>query len=160
MPDIDERNLMAARLRGRIVATAVTAPLFIVLAGCGGSSSGGDKDAGENPPATCPSGLDQPAATQPPSDVPTPEGADSAYEYFPQGATKVWNYSLDETPDDLATLRDSYDDALKSKGYEIEGTDQEEGHEAESEFKGAHEGTTNFRVLCDGKVVFRLKLTS
>jgi len=155
---------MTARLRGRFIASAVITPLFVLLAACGGSSSGGEEPGDEGEAgaanATCPSSITETASTPLPSDVPLPDGASDPYEYFAQGATKVWNVALDGSPDDLASLRDSYDDTLKGKGYEIEGTDAEAGFEAESEFKGAHDGTTNFRPLCKGKVVLRLKLTS
>ena len=77
-----------------------------------------------------------------------------------QGDTKVWYFAIEGGPGDLASLRDSYDQALQSKGYKIEGTDQEENAEAESEFSGAHDGTTNFRPLCKGKDVLRMKLNS
>jgi hypothetical protein len=155
---------MTAGLRGRFIASALIAPLFVLLAACGGSSSGGEEPGDENEAgaanAACPGDISKTASTPLPSDVPLPDGANDPYEYFAQGATKVWNIALDGTPDDLSSLRDSYDDTLKGKGYEIEDTDAEEGFEAESEFKGAHEGTTNFRPLCKGKVVLRLKLTS
>jgi hypothetical protein len=153
---------MTAHLRGRLMAPALAVPLAVMLAACGGSSSGGgDGDnEGNLANATCSSDINQTASTGLPSDVPAPDGASSPYQYFAQGATKVWFFALDGSPSDLASLRDSYDDTLKAKGYDIEGTDQEENAEAESEFKGAHEGTTNFRPLCKGKVNFRLKLTS
>jgi hypothetical protein len=141
------------------MAVAMLSPLIVSLAACGGSSSGGDKDAVGGAGA-CPSEISGTASQALPSDVPAPAGASAPYDYFPQGATKVWNFALDGSASDLVSLRDAYDDALTAKGYEIEGTDQEPGHEAESEFKGPHLGTTNFRALCTGKVVFRLKLTS
>jgi hypothetical protein len=150
---------MAALMRGRILAAAVTAPLLISLAACGGSSEG-DKGEGGNATKSCPSGIEDAASTQLPDDVPAPEGADTAYEYFPQGATKVWYFAVDGGVDELVSLRDAYNDALESKGYEIEGTDQEEEAEAEAEFKGPHEGTTQFEALCEGKVRVRVKLTS
>ena len=154
---------MTARLRGRLFAPALAIPLAAMLAACGGSSSGGgedkDKEAGAAN-AACPSDISKTASQALPSDVPAPDGASSPYESFSQGATQVWYFALDGSPSDLPSLRDSYDDTLKAKGYEIEGTDQEANAEAESEFKGAHEGTTNFRPLCTGKVNFRLKLTS
>jgi Flp pilus assembly protein TadD len=150
---------MTATLRGRIAVPAVLAPLVLVLAACGGSSSGGDADAG-SANAACPSNMTATASTPLPSDVPTPAGATSPYDYFPQGATKVWYFAIDGSPSDLASMRDTYDNTLTAKGYTIEGTDQEENAEAESEFSGPHAGTTNFRPLCTGKVVFRLKTTS
>lgn len=156
---------MTARLRGRFIASAVITPLFVLLAACGGSSSGGEEPGGDEGEAgaanaTCESSITETASTPLPSDIPLPDGASDPYEYFAQGATKVWNIALDGSPDDLTSLRDSYDSTLEGKGYEIEDTDAEEGFEAESEFKGPHEGTTNFRPLCKGKVVLRLKLSS
>ena len=153
---------MTALLRGRIAAPALVVPLAVLLAACGGSSSGGEGGGGEGGAATaaCSSDISQTASTPLPSDIPAPDGASSPYNYFAQGATLVWNFALDGSAADLPSLRDSYDNTLKAKGYEIEGTDQEENAEAESEFKGPHEGTTNFRPLCEGKVNFRLKVTS
>jgi hypothetical protein len=153
---------MTAHLRGRFLAPALALPLPVMLAACGGSSSGGgepDKEAGAAN-APCSSDISKTASTPLPSDVPAPDGASSPYESFSQGATNVWYFALDGSPSDLPSLRDSYDDTLKAQGYKIEGTDQEANAEAESEFKGAHDGTTNFRALCKGKVNFRLKLTS
>jgi hypothetical protein len=156
---------MTAHRRGRIVASAIVTPLFVLLAACGGSSSGGEEPGegegeGGVANAPCSAEIDQTASTPLPDDIPAPDGASDPYDYFAQGATKVWNFAIDGSPDDLASLRDSYDDALEGEGYEIEDTDAEEGFEAESEFKGAHEGTTNWRPLCDGKVVLRLKVTT
>jgi hypothetical protein len=156
---------MTGHLRGRVVASTLLAPLLVTLAACGGSSSGGSPSGGEETQAggtaaACPSDISKTASTPLPSDVPTPEGASSAYDYFPQGATKVWYFAIAGSPSELPSLRDAYDNTLKSKGYKIHDTDQESNSEAESEFGGPHHGTTNFRPLCDGKVVFRLKLTS
>ncbi|HEX4655296.1 MAG TPA: hypothetical protein VH274_06110 [Mycobacteriales bacterium] len=154
---------MTALLRGRIVAPVLAMPLAVLLAACGGSSSGGaspGEGEGGAANAACPTDISQTASTALPSDVPAPDGAGDPYESFTQGATRVWYFAVDGSPSDLPSLRDSYDDTLKAKGYEIEGTDQEENAEAESEFKGAHDGTTNFRPLCQGKVNFRLKITS
>ena len=151
---------MTALRRGRFAAVAIV-PLLALAVACGGSSSGGDQDTdAEGGTGACPASIDETASPQPPKDVPTPDGADTAYAYFPQGATKVWNFALDGDAGDLAQLRDAYDQQLEDANYEIEGTDAEENAEAESDFKGPHEGTTNFRTLCDGKVVLRLKLLS
>jgi hypothetical protein len=154
---------MTALLRGRIAAPVLAVPLAVLLAACGGSSSGGESGGegeGGAADAVCPTDISRTASTAIPSDIPAPAGAGDPYESFTQGATQVWYFVLDGSPSDLPSLRDSYDDTLKSKGYEIEGTDQEENAEAESEFKGAHDGTTNFHPLCQGKVNFRLKITS
>lgn len=161
---------------GLIVAGAAT--------GCGGGSSGGGIDIGPiasdsgtatlpptggttspQPSSTglalstttsgpCPSAL---AGHPLPSDLPKPKHA-VVYDYGQLGKTRVWFLSVPGSTKDLQRLRDEYDAALTSRGYEIEGTDQEEGHEAESEFHGHHVGTTNFRGLCTGRDSFRLKL--
>jgi hypothetical protein len=135
----------------RLAALAVVVPLVVGLAGCG-------EDDKPNANAPCPSNMSNTASTQLPADVPSPGG--SAYDYSSQGKTQVWYFALDGTADQLPSLRDNYDTQLTGKGYKIEGKDQEEGAEAESDFSGPHEGTTNFRPLCAGKVVLRLKLTS
>ena len=146
---------MSARPRSRFVAAAFALPLVVVLASC----SDGDKDkAKEAANAACPSNISQTTSTPLPSDLPAPGG--TVYDYSSQGKTQVWFAAVNGSGDQLASIRDSYDTQLKGKGYSIEGTDQEEGAEAESEFKGPHEGTTNFRPLCSGKVVLRLKITS
>jgi hypothetical protein len=150
---------MNPALRGRIVVPVILGSLVLGLSACGGSDK--DKEAASTAAnAACGSDITKTASTQLPSYVPAPSGATSAYEYFAQGATKVWYFALDGGPSDLSSLRDSYDQTLQAKGYKIEGTDQEENAEAESEFSGAHDGTTNFRPLCSGKDVLRLKLTS
>lgn len=148
---------MPATSRGRFMAVAISVPLVATVAACGGSSSGGADAA---TPGACPSEISSTASTPLPSDLPAPAGASAPYAYFPQGATRVWDIALDGSASDLVSLRDAYDTALTAKGYTIEGKDQEPGHEAESDFRGAHDGTTNFRVLCTGKVVLRIKLTS
>ena len=152
---------MTARNRGYLAVPAIVTSLVVLLSACGGSDK--DKDADANAAAAtvaCSSNITNTASTGLPSDVPGPSGASAPYDYFAQGATKVWYIALDGDPGDLASLRDNYDQTLQGKGYKIEGTDQEENAEAESEFSGTHDGTTNFRPLCKGKVVLRLKLTS
>jgi len=140
----------------RLAALAVAIPLLVGMAGCSGDSDADSE--GGNANAACSSDISKTASTQLPSDVPSPGG--SAYDYSNQGKTQVWFFAVDGSKDDLASLRDSYDTALTGKGYKIEGTDAEEDAEAESEFSGPHEGTTNFRPLCSGKVGVRVKLTS
>ena len=144
-------------IRGRLTAVGVVVPLIVTLAACGD----GDKEkAKKNAGAACPANISQTATTQPPSDVPAPDGASSAYESESQGATKFWFFAVDGIPDNLSSLRDAYDETLKGEGYDIKGTDQEEGAEAESEFEGPHGGTTQFIPLCQGKVRVRVKLES
>lgn len=140
----------------RLAALAIAIPLVVGMAGCSGDSDA-DND-GQNANAACPSELSNTASTQLPSDLPSPGG--SAYDYSNQGKTQVWFFALDGSKDDLASMRDTYNNTLKSKGYTLGDTDQEEDAEAEGEFSGPHDGTTNFRPLCTGKVVVRIKITS
>lgn len=135
----------------RVAALAIAIPLVAGLVSCSGSEK-------NNANAACPAELSNTVSTQLPSDVPSPSGP--AYKYSNQGKTQVWYFAVDGSADQLASLRDGYDSQLTGKGYKIEGSDQEEGSEAESDFSGPHDGTTNFRPLCTGKVVLRIKLTS
>lgn len=146
---------MPRNLRGRLPVALVVAPLVVALAACGNNDK---KQASEAARAACPSSISQTASTALPSDIPSPGG--NAYDYTSQGKTQVWFFALDGSADQLPSLRDGYDTKLTAQGYKIEGSDQEQGAEAESDFSGPHEGTTNLRPLCSGKVVLRLKLTS
>ena len=148
---------MSQSRRARVLAVTAVMPLLVGLAACGGSDD--DEDEGAVP-TVCPSDVSDTASTQPPDDVPLPDGADGAYAYLAQGATKVWSLAIDGEASDLRQLRDDYFAQLEDADYEIEGTDAEEGHEAEGEFNGPHEGTAKFRPLCEGKVVVTLKLLS
>ena len=141
--------------RGRWLAGALAPVLTVAVAACGGNDK---KKASEVASSPCPSTISTPVSTALPGDVPAPSG--TAYDYTSQGKTRVWFFAVDGNPSQLPSLRDGYDQQLTGKGYKIGRTDQEEGAEAESDFSGPHEGTTNFRPLCTGKVVFRLKLTS
>jgi hypothetical protein len=141
----------------RFAAFAVAIPL--VVGGLASCSSEGDKDK-TNATAACPSNISGTASTPLPSDIPAPTGAAAPYDYSNQGKTQVWFFALNGSPDQLPSLRDAYNTQLSGKGYKLGDTDQEEGAEAEGEFSGPHDGTTNFRPLCTGKVVLRLKITS
>jgi hypothetical protein len=146
---------MSAGPRGRFVAAALAVPLIFALAAC----SDGDKNkAKAAASATCPGNITQTASTPLPSDVPSPGG--TVYDYTAQGQTKVWFAVISGTPDQLASLRDSYNTTLTGKGYKMGHQDQEEGAEAESQFSGPHDGTTQFIPLCSGKVRIRIELTS
>ena len=145
---------MSAGPRARIVAAALAVPLIVALAACDDQ----EKKAKEAASAPCPSNISQTASTPLPSDVPSPGG--TVYEYNSQGKTQFWFVAIDGTPDQLETLRDTYNTTLTGKGYKIEGHDQEDGAEAEAEFSGAHDGTTQFIPLCSGKVRVRIKINS
>src|SRR4051812_17355856 len=124
----------------RLAALAVAIPLVAGLAGCGDEK---DKAAAKAPG---PANMSNTASTQLPADVPSPGG--SAYDYSSQGKPQVWYFALDGSAVQLASLRDSYNTQLTGKGYKLGRQDQEAGAEAESEFSGPHDGTSNFRPLC------------
>lgn len=145
---------MSATPRVRFMAAAIAVPVVLALAACDDQ----EKKAKEAAKAPCPSNISQSASTALPSDVPTPGG--TVYAYNSQGKTQFWFAAIDGTPDQLESLRDTYNTALTGKGFKIEGHDQEHGAEAESEFSGPHAGTTQFIPLCSGKVRVRIKLTS
>jgi len=145
---------MSAGPRGRFIAAALAVPLVIALAACDDE----EKKAKEAASAPCPSNISQTASTPLPSDVPSPGG--TVYDYNTQGKTQIWFVAVDGGPDQLESLRDTYNTTLTGKGYTIKHTDQEHGAEAEAEFSGAHEGTTQFIPLCSGKVRVRIKTTS
>ena len=145
---------MSAGPRGRIVAAALALPLVITVAACDNGKANAKKAAG----TPCPASISQTASTSLPADVPSPAG--TVYDYNSQGKTRFWFVAVDGTPDQLVSLRDGYNSQLTGKGYAIKGHDQEPGAEADAEFAGPHEGTTQFQPLCSGKVRVRIKLTS
>lgn len=146
---------MSARSRGRLLVAALTLPILIGAVACD-DEEGKAKAAAK---AACPANVNDTASTPVPADVPLPSGA-KAYSFSAQGKTQVWFVAVDIGSSKLRALRDGFDSQLTGKGYKIDGTDQEEDVEAESEFSGPHDGTSNFRHLCSGKAVLRLKLTS
>lgn len=145
---------MSATPRARFLAAATAVPVVLALAACDNQ----EKKAKAAAKAVCPSTINQTASTALPSDVPSPGG--TVYDYNSQGKTQFWYAAIDGTPDQLESLRDTYNSTLTGKGYKIDGHDQEHSAEAEAEFSGPHDGTTQFIPLCSGKVRVRIKLTS
>ena len=94
-----------------------------------------------------------------PSDVPGPSDR-AVYDYNSQGKTEQWFATTAGTRDDIVKVRDDLSNQLKGAGYEIEGSDQEKGIEAEAEFKGPHKGTIQISVACEGKLRIRYRLES
>jgi hypothetical protein len=137
-----------------MLAAALALPLVITLAACDNAKDNAKKAAG----TPCPATISQTASTPLPTDVPSPGG--TVYDYNTQGKTLFWFVAVDGTPEKLVSLRDGYNSQLTGKGYTIKGHDQEPGAEAEAEFAGPHEGTTQFQPLCSGKVRVRIKLSS
>jgi hypothetical protein len=145
---------MSAGPPGRVITAALAVPLVLALAACDNDA----KKAKEAAQAPCPSNISQTASTPLPSDIPSPGG--TVYDYNNQGKTQFWFVAVDGTRDQLASLRDTYNTTLTGKGYKIDHTDQETGSEAEADFSGPHEGSTQFIPLCSGKVRVRVKITS
>ena len=145
---------MSAGPRGRFVAAVLAVPLILALAACENDKA----KANDAAKSACPSNITQTASTPLPSDIPSPGG--TVYDYNSQGKTQFWFVAIDGGPDQLESLRDAYNTTLTGKGYKIDGHDQEHGAEAEAEFSGPHEGTTQFIPLCSGKVRVRIKTTS
>jgi len=149
---------MSAGPRGRFFAAAL-APCLVVALVITVSACENDKQNAKKAASTpCPATISQSASTPLPADVPSPGG--TVYDYNSQGKTLFWFVAVDGGPDQLVSLRDAYNSQLTGKGYTIKGHDQEPGAEAEAEFAGPHEGTTQFQPLCSGKVRVRIKLTS
>lgn len=94
-----------------------------------------------------------------PSDVPGPSDQ-AVYDYLSQGKTEQWLATTSGTREDIVKTRDAIADQLKSAGYQIEGSDQEKGIEAEAEFTGPHKGTIQVSVACEGKLRVRYRLES
>lgn len=147
---------MRVHRRNGLVALAAL-PLVLTVAGC---SEAEDKAARARVAAPCPDGLDtDKASEQLPADFPGLAGS-RLYRFESQGKTRIWYATADGGTDDIVPVRDRIVDGLAAKGYEIEGTDQEKGAEAEAEFKGGHVGTVRTRPLCQGHVEIRYKLES
>ena len=145
---------MSASPRSRFIAAALALPLVVALAACENDKQNAKKAAS----SPCSANISQTASTPLPADVPSPGG--TVYDAQSQGKTQFWFAAIDGTPDQLISLRDSYNSQLTGKGYTIKGHDQEAGAEAETEFSGPHDGTTQFIPLCSGKVRVRIKLDS
>lgn len=94
-----------------------------------------------------------------PDDVPGPADQ-TVYQSASQGKTEVWFATVSGTRDHIVATRDALVDKLKAASYEIEGSDQEKGIEAEAEFNGPHKGTIQVSVACEGKLRIRYKLES
>lgn len=148
---------MRVHQRNGLVALAML-PVLLSVAGCGKEAE--EKAARARIAAPCPGGLGtDKASEQLPTDFPGLTGS-RLYRFESQGKTRIWYATVDGGTDDIVPVRDRIVDALKAKDYEIEGTDQEKGSEAEAEFKGAHAGTVRTRPLCQGHLEIRYKLES
>jgi len=105
-------------------------------------------------------GRDQPAAGAPaelPLGLPATAG-ETVLSTAEQGRTLVAFASLPGGRDDIVAVRDRVLTDLGTAGYEVVGTDQEPGYEAEAELAGTHEGTLKVSPLCEGLLEVRYKI--
>lgn len=94
-----------------------------------------------------------------PLDLPLTDG-ETVLRVVTQGATTVAFASEPGGRDDIVAVRDEVLDDLREVGYEVVGTDQEPGYEAEAEISGPHTGTVKVSPLCTGLLEVRYKLES
>jgi len=105
-------------------------------------------------------GRDQPAAGAPselPLSLPMSDG-EKVLSTAEQGRTLVAFASLPGGRDDIVAARDRVLADLAPAGYQVAGTDQEPGYEAEAELSGTHEGTLKVSPLCEGLLEVRYKI--
>ena len=135
----------------RLVAAAAI-PLLFASVGCSK-----DDDEGAAAGASC-DGLLKPAdaAAALPSDIPAGISGATFFEVQTQGQTKRYFAYYKAT--DLVKVRDDVKAAFEQASIEIEGTDQEEGAEAEFEFKkGDTEGSVQVIPYCKDYVRVRYR---
>jgi hypothetical protein len=142
-------------MRIRRLVAAAALPLLIASVGC----SDKDKEEGKQNAGQSCDGLLKPAdaAAALPSSVPAGIDGATFYEVQTAGATK--RYFAYVKGSDLVATRDTIKTAFEGKSIEIEGTDQEEGAEAEFEFKqGSDEGSVQVIPYCSGYVRVRYRV--
>jgi type II secretory pathway pseudopilin PulG len=140
------------RIRRLVAAAAV--PLLLASVGCEKDKEEAKKNAGQS----C-DGLLKSAQADAALPSTLPSGLDGAvfYEVQTQGATKRYFAYVQGT--DLVATRDKVKGAYETAKIEIEGTDQEEGAEAEFEFKqGGTEGSVQVIPYCQGYLRVRYRV--
>lgn len=138
----------------RLLAAAAVPLLFASVACSDKDKEEGEKNAGKS----C-DGLLKPAdaAANLPTEFPSGLTGATFYEVQTQGATKRYFAYVAGT--DLVKTRDDIKAAYEAASIEIEGTDQEEGAEAEFEFKkGDTEGSVQVISLCQGNLRVRYRV--
>jgi hypothetical protein len=133
------------RIRRLVAAAAV--PLLLASVGCSDKKDEANKKAAG---ASC-DGLLKPARADAALPSTLPSGLDGAvfYDVQTQGATKQYFAYVQGT--DLVATRDKVKAAYEAAKIEIKRTDQEEGAEAEFEFKtGGTEGSVQVIPHCQG----------
>lgn len=141
------------RMRSYVAAAAV--PLLLLGAT---ACSDKDKENKENAGKSC-DGVLKPASADAALPGTIPAGVTGATFFEKATAGKTTQYFAYVTGTDLTGTRDTIKNALSGAGYEIEGTDQEEGAEAEAEFKGKGvEGSVQVIPLCQNTLRIRYKV--
>ena len=141
-------------MHARRLLAAAAVPLLLASVACS------DKDKDEKAAAgkAC-DGLLKAASAEAalPSEFPSGLTGATFFDVQTDGATKRYFAYVAGT--DLVKTRDDIKAAFESAGIEIEGTDQEEGAEAEFEFKkGANEGSVQVIPLCQGNLRVRYRI--
>lgn len=99
--------------------------------------------------------LDAPAAAGlAPTAFTLPEGQ-KALSVQTQGKTTLFVASTAGTRDDVVEVRDAVVADLKGQGFELAGTDQEPGYEAEAQLEGRADASVKVRPLCEGRLEVR-----
>ncbi len=133
----------------RRLLAAAAAPLLLASVGCSGKDAAGTSCDGLLKPADAAAAL--------PSTIPAGVTGATFYELQTQGATK--QYFAYVTGDDLVGMRDQIKTAFEQAKIEIEGTDQEEGAEAEFQFtRGGEEGSVQVTPLCKDTLRIRWRV--
>lgn len=143
------------RIRRLVAAAAV--PLLIASVGCSDKDKE-EEEAKQKAGQSC-DGLLKPADASAALPGTIPAGLDGAtfYEVQTAGATK--RYFAYVQGSDLVATRDKVKAAFEAKSIEIEGTDQEEGAEAEFEFKqDSDEGSVQVIPYCQGYLRVRYRV--
>ncbi|MDP9102248.1 MAG: hypothetical protein M3N21_08915 [Actinomycetota bacterium] len=154
--------------------------LVLALAGCASNGPTGAVKAHtvrSASPAASPKYADQPgaaAATAPCAGKVTPNASVAAKlpQGFPvlagwtgteavtQGKTTAVRGVVAGAPGAIVTDRDTVFTQIKAAGYQVTGSDQEPGFEADGDFTGPHPGNINVKLLCQGHLLVTYTFTA
>lgn len=140
----------------RLIATAAV-PLLLVAVGCS-EKEREEEEAKKNAAKSC-EGLLKPAQASAALPAEIPAGLPDAtfYESEKQGETTQYFAYVKGT--DIVATRDAVKTAFEGAQIEVERTDQEEGAEAELEYKkGSTEGSVQVIPYCDGYLRVRYRV--
>lgn len=87
------------------------------------------------------------AAAKLPAGFPTVAGFVATYTVT-QGKTVLVRGAVAGRPSDIVAERDRGLATIRAQGYQVTGSDQEPGFEADGDFTGPHPGDINVKTLC------------